>query len=124
MLPLSSDTALDCGFGRTATCSPLDGGTLVPLAAAWACAEAAAALSRLTTVTTSQLIDRRQPVEGRDVVGDLGRAERAAESGGDQLDQGADEVVRELPPAITTATATTIAAIATPTRTAVAVRKR
>lgn len=53
MLPLSSDTALDAGFGLTATCSPFATGTLVPLWAACACEAAAAALSRLTTVTTA-----------------------------------------------------------------------
>ena len=54
MLPVSSDTALEVGLGRTATWSVLPlVEAVVPLA--WACwaAAAAAALSRLTTVTTA-----------------------------------------------------------------------
>ena len=53
MLPLSSDTALELGLGRTATCRPLDAVAGVPLACAAAAAAACAALSRLTTVTTA-----------------------------------------------------------------------
>ncbi len=54
MFPLSNDTALEVGLGRTATWRPLvDVPVVVPFAAVDCAAAAADALSRLTTVTTA-----------------------------------------------------------------------
>ena len=80
MLPPSSEIALEVGLGWIATCSPLAavaGASRVPLVAAEAAAAAAAALSRLTTVTTASWSAGVDPVDGRDVGGDVPGAERS-----------------------------------------------
>ena len=129
MLPGSSESALEVGLGWTAICRPLGLALALGGPVGWPPRRPRGRRGTLEVDHRHhrELIERGEPVGGRDVIGDLPGAERPA-LGWAKLDQAWLRPSRrsddDEPDTAATVTAIRIAPIAHPTSTAVAGRKR